>query len=88
MPKNELIYAKEKLNEKINLLKTDEKKLEKKLKRNLAWWFLFPIFGLFIYNSLYVKRRQNSETGEELLKIKTEMTMLELEVRIIETKII
>ncbi|QBQ07696.1 hypothetical protein SGLAD_v1c04970 [Spiroplasma gladiatoris] len=75
------------LENKLDELKIAEKKSEKIIKKNLAWWFLLPIFGLFIYNSIYVKRKQNSQEGQNLLKIKSEMAMLELEIKIIENKI-
>ncbi|AOG60525.1 hypothetical protein SHELI_v1c05740 [Spiroplasma helicoides] len=64
-----------------------EKKLEKKLKKNLFWWYFLPIFGLFVYNSMYYKRRDKTKLGQEYKSLKEKTTMLELEIKYIEARL-
>ncbi|AHI52891.1 hypothetical protein [Spiroplasma culicicola] len=73
---------------KYSHLKKREKSIEKQLRKNLYWWFILPLFGFFIFNSIVIKRKENTPLGDELFSVKSNMGFIELELKFIKSKII
>ncbi|AGR41249.1 hypothetical protein [Spiroplasma taiwanense] len=64
-----------------------EKEVNKKLKKNLFWWYFIPGFGLLIYQIHLNKRKTNDKNYHNLAKVKENLIYLELEIQIIKKKI-
>ncbi|QHX36669.1 hypothetical protein [Spiroplasma sp. BIUS-1] len=65
----------------------EEKKIDKKVRKNLWLWYLFPFFGLFIYQAHLRRRKEKSENYYTIKDKKQDLIYIELEIQFLKSKI-
>lgn len=71
----------------LEILLSEELRLEKKKRKGLRWWFLLPIFGFIIYLQLVSKRGNNPEFSIPLTNIKSDIMAHELKKMMLRKKL-
>lgn len=87
MSLDDLNNSLEKQKQKQEVLTKEENFYEKKARKNLYFWFILPVFGLFAYYFHLTRRKSKPEIFEKLHEIKNNLGFVELEIMIIKTKI-
>lgn len=54
--------------------------LEKKVTKNLYWWFILPIAGFIVFEMLVQKRKKSEQWQNDSLLVKTELTKNEFQI--------
>ncbi|WP_338984278.1 hypothetical protein [Spiroplasma endosymbiont of Diplazon laetatorius] len=87
MNKEELQNSLDKIEKNYKELLNEEKKIDKKVRKNLWLWYFFPFFGLFIYQIHLKKRKQNDENYFVIKDKKQDLIYIELEMQFLKSKI-
>ncbi|AUM62665.1 hypothetical protein [Spiroplasma monobiae] len=87
MSKNELEKELLRIEDSYKELLNEEKKIDRKIKRNLWLWFIFPFFGLFIYGIHLKKRRESDKNYYTIKAKKKDLIYVELEIQFLKSKI-
>ncbi|WP_342274957.1 hypothetical protein [Spiroplasma endosymbiont of Cantharis lateralis] len=69
-----------------DLLK-QERQIDKKVRKNLWFWFFFPLLG-FLFYQIHLKRRKENDKNYYIIKDKKkDLIYIELEIQFIKSKI-
>ncbi|AUB31631.1 hypothetical protein [Spiroplasma floricola] len=87
MNKQDMEKDLEEIEKQYKQLLEEEKKIDKKVRKNLWLWFLFPLLGLLFYQIHLKKRKENDKNYYVIKNKKKDIIYVELEIQFLKSKL-
>ncbi|WP_339020183.1 hypothetical protein [Spiroplasma endosymbiont of Atherix ibis] len=87
MNKQDIEKNLEEIEKQYKQLLEEEKKIDKKVRKNLWIWFLFPLLGLLFYQIHLKKRKENDKNYYVIKNKKKDIIYVELEIQFLQSKL-